>query len=174
MDQKVSDVREQFDVGGILMDRPFKILRLGHFAFDVADTAASAAFYSDLLGLRIIDKLNFRDIVPDPSVLDGLEQTEAIFMNFGTDHHSFVDLGSWRDEEGPALFDILYPKRRGGAGFPGDKRAFRARGYGAHLGQVAVEEGVHQAQAARCGEELVAKAEQAARGDNVFQVHHAL
>lgn len=90
MDQKVSTSQDKFDVGGVLLDRPFKILRLGHFAFDMQDTDAGSAFYSDLLGLRIIDTLDFRDIVPDPSVLDGLDQTKAVFMNHGTDHHSFV------------------------------------------------------------------------------------
>ena len=90
MDQKVTDVQPKFDVGGLLLDRPFKILRLGHFGFDMQDTDAGGAFYSGLLGLRIVDRLDFRDVAPDPSVLDGLEQTAAYFMNYGTDHHSFV------------------------------------------------------------------------------------
>ncbi|MEE8332845.1 MAG: VOC family protein [Alphaproteobacteria bacterium] len=88
MDQAVTETR--FNVGGVLLDRPFKILRLGHFGFDMLDTTAGCQFYSDLLGMRIIDRLDFRRIVPDPSVLDGLEQTTAYFMNHGTDHHSFV------------------------------------------------------------------------------------
>jgi catechol 2,3-dioxygenase-like lactoylglutathione lyase family enzyme len=88
MDQAVTDTK--FDVGGVLLDRPFKILRLGHFGFDMHDTAAGVEFYSDILGMRIIDRLDFRNIVPDPSLLDGIEQTTAYFMNHGTDHHSFV------------------------------------------------------------------------------------
>ena len=80
----------KFDVGGVLRDRPFKILRLGHFGFDVHDTEGASTFYASLLGLRIIDTLDLRDLVPDKSVLDGVTQTKAIFMNYGGDHHSFV------------------------------------------------------------------------------------
>jgi len=88
MDQAVTETR--FNVGGVLLQRPFKILRLGHFGFDMHDTTAGCDFYSDLLGLRIIDRLDFRRVAPDPAALDGLEQTTAFFMNHGTDHHSFV------------------------------------------------------------------------------------
>ncbi len=88
MDQAVGETR--FNVGGVLLERPFKILRLGHFGFDMHDTTAGCQFYSDLLGLRITDRLDFRRVVPDPTVLDGLEQTTAYFLNHGTDHHSFV------------------------------------------------------------------------------------
>jgi len=90
MDSGLIQTQGKFDVGGVLLDRPFKIMRLGHFGFDMHDTAAGCAFYSDLLGLRITDTLNFADIVPDKSVLDGIAQTTAFFLNHGTDHHSFV------------------------------------------------------------------------------------
>jgi catechol 2,3-dioxygenase-like lactoylglutathione lyase family enzyme len=90
MEDAVLGTGSRFNVGGVLLDRPFKILRLGHFGFDMHDTAAGCEFYSDLLGLRIVDRLDFRNIVPDPKVLEGIEQTTAYFMNYGTDHHSFV------------------------------------------------------------------------------------
>ena len=31
MDQHVTGTQTKFDVGGVMLDRPFKILRLGHF-----------------------------------------------------------------------------------------------------------------------------------------------
>lgn len=90
MDDTTLGARTRFNVGGVLLERPFKILRLGHFGFDMHDTTAGCEFYSGLLGLRIIDRLDFRKVAPDPKALDGLEQTTAYFMNHGTDHHSFV------------------------------------------------------------------------------------
>jgi catechol 2,3-dioxygenase-like lactoylglutathione lyase family enzyme len=86
----ISATQTKFDVGGLLLDRPFKIQRLGHFGFDMYDTDAGVAFYSDLLGLRITDTLDFRDIAPNPKALEGLTQTKAYFLNYATDHHSFV------------------------------------------------------------------------------------
>lgn len=86
----ITSTQTKFDVGGLVMDRPFKIMRLGHFGFDMHDTDAGCAFYSDILGLRIVDTLDFRDVAPEPEKLAGLTQTKAYFMNYGTDHHSFV------------------------------------------------------------------------------------
>jgi catechol 2,3-dioxygenase-like lactoylglutathione lyase family enzyme len=90
MDDAALGTKTKYDVGGVLLERPFKILRLGHFGFDMHDTTAGCDFYSDLLGLRIVDQLDFRDVAPDPKALESLEQTTAYFMNHGTDHHSFV------------------------------------------------------------------------------------
>jgi catechol 2,3-dioxygenase-like lactoylglutathione lyase family enzyme len=86
----ISATQTKFDVGGLLLDRPFKIQRLGHFGFDMHDTDAGVAFYAGLLGLRITDTLDFRDIAPNPKALEGLAQTKAYFLNYAGDHHSFV------------------------------------------------------------------------------------
>ena len=45
-----SSVDTKFDVGGVLLDRPFKVRRLGHFGFNVDDIEAHRHFYGDLLG----------------------------------------------------------------------------------------------------------------------------
>lgn len=82
-------VQTQFDVGGVLLDRPFKIRRLGHFGFNVADMDAGFPFYSDLLGFRVSD---FNDhgerLKPEQRV--GLGDTNGYFMRYGGDHHAFV------------------------------------------------------------------------------------
>ena len=41
-----------FDVGGIRLDRPFKIRRLGHFGFNSRNMNAAMHFYRDLLGFQ--------------------------------------------------------------------------------------------------------------------------
>ena len=68
-----STVATKYNVGGVLLDRPFKIRRLGHFGFNVTDLEASLHFYSDLLGFRVSD-----------------EGAMGFFMRYGTDHHAFV------------------------------------------------------------------------------------
>jgi catechol 2,3-dioxygenase-like lactoylglutathione lyase family enzyme len=68
----------KFDVGGVLLDRPFKIRRLGHFGFNVGDPEAGKHFYSDLLGFYISDKAG----TP--------EEPRGYFMRYGGDHHAFV------------------------------------------------------------------------------------
>ena len=69
-----SSVTTKYDVGGILLDRPFKIRRLGHFGFNIENLDAAYHFYSDLLGFRVSDEF----------------ARGGWFMRFGTDHHAFA------------------------------------------------------------------------------------
>ena len=50
--------RETFDVGGVLLNQPFKIRRLGHFGFNLSNMEAGVQFYVDLLGFRISDVID--------------------------------------------------------------------------------------------------------------------
>ncbi|CAN0482919.1 unnamed protein product, partial [Discosporangium mesarthrocarpum] len=52
-----TQVQDSFDVGGVMLDRPFKIRRLGHFGVYANDMEASLRFYRDLLGFQITDSL---------------------------------------------------------------------------------------------------------------------
>jgi catechol 2,3-dioxygenase-like lactoylglutathione lyase family enzyme len=70
----MTSTQTKFDVGGVLLDRPFKVRRLGHFGFNVEDVEAGRLFYSDLLGFRISD----------------VSQRGGYFMRYGGDHHAFV------------------------------------------------------------------------------------
>ena len=70
-----TQVATKFNVGGVLLDQPFKIRRLGHFGFNVEDVAACRHFYSDLLGYRISDER------PNGA---------GYFMRWGNDHHALA------------------------------------------------------------------------------------
>lgn len=85
-----TQIDETFDVGGIRLERPFKIRRLGHFGFYATDMDASLRFYRDLLGFQVTDVLDFAPRAKDPKDLEGKGDTRGYFMRYGTDHHAFV------------------------------------------------------------------------------------
>ncbi|HEX6768696.1 MAG TPA: VOC family protein [Candidatus Binatia bacterium] len=63
----------KYNVGGVALDRPFKILRLGHFGFNAADLEASRRFYFDLLGFFVTEPAG-----------------AGYFGRHAGDHHSFA------------------------------------------------------------------------------------
>jgi len=79
----------KFNVGGVLLERPFKIRRLGHFGYNVYKMDEAKHFYIDLLGFRMTDTLDFARIIPKPEIFQGVP-TVGLFTTHGTDHHSFV------------------------------------------------------------------------------------
>lgn len=81
---------KQYNVGGVILERPFKIRRLGHFGFNNVKMEESLRFYTELLGFRISDVLDFAARVPDPKVLEGMGDPKGYFTHHGGDHHSFV------------------------------------------------------------------------------------
>lgn len=64
---------KQYTVGGILLDRPFKIRRLGHFGFNAGDLEASRRFYFDLLSFFVTEPAG-----------------AGYFGRHAGDHHSFA------------------------------------------------------------------------------------
>jgi catechol 2,3-dioxygenase-like lactoylglutathione lyase family enzyme len=78
-----------FDVGGVRLQRPFRIRRLGHFGLNVANLERSKFFYENLLGFRVSDPIDFAARLA-PDVVDRVGSTTGYFMRHGTDHHSFV------------------------------------------------------------------------------------
>jgi catechol 2,3-dioxygenase-like lactoylglutathione lyase family enzyme len=64
----------KYNVGGVMLDRPFKIRRLGHFGFNGMDMEANRRFYVELLGLKI-----------SADAAGG-----GFFGRHNGDHHSFV------------------------------------------------------------------------------------
>ncbi len=64
----------KYDVGGVLLDRPFKIRRLGHLGLNATDVDAMAHFYLDLLGFRRSDTAG----------------SGGFFARYGSDHHALV------------------------------------------------------------------------------------
>jgi catechol 2,3-dioxygenase-like lactoylglutathione lyase family enzyme len=85
----MSSAPERYAVGGILLPRPFKIRRLGHFGFNATRLAESREFYGDLLGFTLSDTLDFAQMPWFPKDAD-LGDSRGYFMRYGTDHHAFV------------------------------------------------------------------------------------
>ncbi len=80
------------DVGGVRLERPFKIRRLGHFGYNCLDIDAMLDFYVDGLGLIVSDR---SDTMPARLPVDEQERlrpNERLlhFTRFGSDHHQFV------------------------------------------------------------------------------------
>jgi catechol 2,3-dioxygenase-like lactoylglutathione lyase family enzyme len=84
-----SGVREEFDVGGVRLPRPFKLLRLGHFGVNAEDAEVSRDFYTRLLGFRVSDPIDFGMRLPEA---ERGQHGKAVgyFTRHGGDHHSFV------------------------------------------------------------------------------------
>jgi catechol 2,3-dioxygenase-like lactoylglutathione lyase family enzyme len=78
-----------YDVGGVRLERPFKIRRLGHFGFNFTRLDEALNFYTDMLGFALSDDLDFRNTLP-PTLTEGLTRTTGYFTRHGGDHHSFV------------------------------------------------------------------------------------
>ena len=66
-------VEKKYNVGGVALDRPFKIRRLGHFGFNASDLETSRRFYFDLLGFFVTEPAG-----------------AGFFGRHAGDHHSFA------------------------------------------------------------------------------------
>ena len=78
-----------YDVGGVLLERPFKIRRVGHFGVNAVRMEECVRFYTEELGFRISDLLDFSQRTK-PELIAGLGDPNGHFLHHGTDHHSFV------------------------------------------------------------------------------------
>ena len=68
---------EIFDVGGVLLARPFKIARIGPVRLFVADVDTSVRFYRDDLGLAVTEEVSWRG-------------HRCVFLRANTEHHSMA------------------------------------------------------------------------------------
>ena len=99
----------KYNVGGVLLDRPFKIRRLGHFGINAIKMEEALHFYHALMGFRIVD---IRDPFPEgrevPDELKPFGDLRGYFFRYSHDHHAFVlynhqqrgavdKLGRWRE-----------------------------------------------------------------------------
>jgi catechol 2,3-dioxygenase-like lactoylglutathione lyase family enzyme len=80
----------KFNVGGVLLDRPFKIRRLGHFGFNLANMEAGRRFYVDLLGFKVSDIMDYSRRAKSPEQVAGLGDANGYFTRYGGDHHAMV------------------------------------------------------------------------------------
>lgn len=79
-----------YDVGGVRYPRPFKIRRLGHFGFNVADMDKGLDFYARLLGFRITDTRDFSKVPGREEMAKRLQDPRIVFMSHNSDHHAFL------------------------------------------------------------------------------------
>jgi len=80
----------KYNVGGVMLDRPFKIRRLGHFGFNLTNMDEGVRFYTDLLGFRVSDVIDFSRRAKTPDQLAGLGDPKGYFTRYGGDHHALV------------------------------------------------------------------------------------
>ncbi|MFN0005819.1 MAG: VOC family protein, partial [Burkholderiaceae bacterium] len=58
---------DKINVDGTLLERPFRIKRLGHFGINVKSPNESMDFYGRLLGFEVSDHLDFGPRIPEPA-----------------------------------------------------------------------------------------------------------
>ena len=86
----MANPRDRYNVGGVMLDQPFKIRRLGHFGFNTSHMKESSHFYRDLLGFKESDVLDFKEIPGLGEQLEHVEDGRGYFYHHGHDHHTFV------------------------------------------------------------------------------------
>jgi catechol 2,3-dioxygenase-like lactoylglutathione lyase family enzyme len=86
----MSTTPEKFNVGGILLDQPFKIRRLGHFGFNLVNMDEGVRFYTDWLGFRVSDVMDYSKRAKSPDQVAGMGDPNGYFTRYGTDHHAMV------------------------------------------------------------------------------------
>ncbi len=75
---RASDLgEEKYDVGGILLARPFKIVRHGPVRLFVEDMDRMLGFYRDDLGLTVTEEIHY-------------QKNRCVFLRANTEHHSMA------------------------------------------------------------------------------------
>ncbi|HLF72440.1 MAG TPA: VOC family protein [Dehalococcoidia bacterium] len=85
-----TSVQTKFDVGGVMLDRPFKVRRLGHFGFNTRNLEDARRFYIDLLGFKISDEADILMRILTPEQRAAIPEGPGWFTRYGGDHHAFV------------------------------------------------------------------------------------
>lgn len=80
---------ERFEVGGVVLPRPFRVRRLGHFGIYVNDPESIQDFYCRLLGFVVSDQVDYTGRLPEEQMAQ-LGPRKGYFTRHGTEHHSFV------------------------------------------------------------------------------------
>ena len=88
--QTVPHERATCDVGGVLLERPFKVRRLGHFGLNCIRMEDCVRFYTELLGFRISDAPTLIRPGTDLEAIAPFGERRTFFTRHGTDHHSLV------------------------------------------------------------------------------------
>ena len=65
----------KYDVSGVMLPRPFRVMRGGPIRLFVKDVGVAAAFYRDTIGLSVTETVNWRG-------------HECVFLRANTEHHT--------------------------------------------------------------------------------------
>ncbi|TYB42486.1 VOC family protein [Actinomadura chibensis] len=82
-----------YDVGGILLPRPFKIRRFGHFGYNTDRLDESLRFFTDVLGFRVTDEADLFESVPPGARAKAeavVTDPRMYFTTHGSDHHALL------------------------------------------------------------------------------------
>jgi catechol 2,3-dioxygenase-like lactoylglutathione lyase family enzyme len=74
---RAEESEENYDVGGVLLARPFKVTRIGPVRLFVKDMDSVLSFYRDDLGLTVTEEINYKG-------------HRAVFLRANTEHHSIA------------------------------------------------------------------------------------
>ena len=78
------------NVGGVLLDQPFKIRRLGHFGLNFLNMDDNLRFYLDLLGFQIADVGDPYADKERPVEYKDFGDCKGYFLRYAGDHHAFA------------------------------------------------------------------------------------
>jgi catechol 2,3-dioxygenase-like lactoylglutathione lyase family enzyme len=67
----------KYDVGGVLLPRPFKIARIGPVRLFADDMDKAIAFYNDVMGLTLTEEITYKG-------------HKCVFLRAGTEHHTMA------------------------------------------------------------------------------------
>jgi len=70
-------LEEKYDVGGVLLGRPFKVVRIGPVRLFVKDMESVLAFYRDTLGLSVTEEVTWHG-------------HRCVFLRCNTEHHTMA------------------------------------------------------------------------------------
>lgn len=67
----------KYDVGGVMLPRPFKVIKIGPVRLFVQDMEKCLAFYTGIMGLRVTEEVDY-------------EGHRCVFLRCNTEHHSLA------------------------------------------------------------------------------------
>ncbi len=80
----------KFAVGGVALDRPFRLVRLGHFGYNVYKIEESIRFYTDILGFVMTDIRDATERFTPEQLAQIKGPPIGVFTRYGSDHHAMV------------------------------------------------------------------------------------
>src|SRR6516164_6896773 len=81
---------DRYRVGGMLLPRPFRVVRFGHLGLDMLQPTKGAEFCKRLLGFKISDVTDYANRPGWTTILQGIPDTLGYFLRLRTDHHDLT------------------------------------------------------------------------------------